>query len=688
MWALLLSGTPIPMQMAHLPASATHQPATTDTTKPPPNRKSAYRRDIDGLRAVAVLSVIAFHVAPAKFRGGFVGVDIFFVISGFLISSIIYQELESGAFSIVEFYVRRIRRIYPALFIILGCVCVAGWIFLLPSDFDTLGKQIIGGSTFVANFVLWWQSGYFSPEAILKPLLHLWSLGVEEQFYLFFPLICILLYRSKSRRGLAIAFLSVGAISMLVNVAFVSKFSAATYFLPFSRLWELFAGAGLALGTRGRLDTPKDERPAGWQHAMGIAGLILLIASVFVIDQFHPFPGWWAMMPIAGTVLAIAAGEHCWANRNILSWQPAVLIGLISYPLYLWHWPILSFIKVASVSRGILLSRPEKGAFVIAAFVLAYLTYRFVEVPIRRVKDTRQRRKGAVGLLGSILLMGVFGGLVVLTRGFPARLPAAVVALDHDYGSDASKAWREGTCFLRPEQTAASFSDDCLDASNGREGQPLVLLWGDSHAADLFPGLRALQAQSGVRLAQYTASLCAPILGLRVPERPECTSVNYAVLERVRKLRPATVVLSAHWDNPNPDQSADTQRQELLHTIESIRAAGVANVVVIGSFPFWTAPVPGLLASEVFRNPDRPVPQRLARRLLEPYDDTALRATVSTAGAVYVPVFSELCDPSSCMATTGPGWRDVITYDQSHFTDHGSILVTQRIWPSIMKPRS
>jgi peptidoglycan/LPS O-acetylase OafA/YrhL len=637
---------------------------------------------------VAVLSVIAFHVAPAKFRGGFVGVDIFFVISGFLISSIIYQELESGAFSIVEFYVRRIRRIYPALFIILGCVCVAGWMFLLPSDFVILGKQIIGGSTFVANFVLWWQSGYFSPEAILKPLLHLWSLGVEEQFYLLFPLICVLLYRSKSRRRLAFAFVAVAGISMVVNVALVSKFSAATYFLPFSRFWELFAGAGLALAMRGRLDAPKDESPAGWQHAMGMAGLILLIASVFVIDEFHPFPGWWALMPITGSVLAMAAGEHSWANRNILSWRPAVLIGLISYPLYLWHWPILSFMKVAMVSRGVLLSRPEKGALVMGAFVLAYLTYRFVEIPIRGVKEKRRRRKGAILLLGSVLLTGVFGGLVLLSHGFPSRLPAAVVALDHDYGGDASKAWREGRCFLRPEQTAAAFTDDCVDAASGREGQPLVLVWGDSHAADLFPGFRALQAQSGVRLAQFTASLCAPILGLRVPERPECTSVNYAVLERVRKLRPATVVLSAHWDNPNPDQSAATKRQELLNTIESIRAAGVANVVVIGSFPFWTAPVPGLLAGEVVRHPNRPVPQRLPRSLLEPYDDTSLKAIVTTAGAVYVPVFSELCNPSSCIATTGPGWRDVVTYDQSHFTDHGSILVTQRIWPWIMNSRS
>jgi len=207
----------------------------------------SYRSDIDGLRAVAVLSVIAFHVAPGWFKGGFVGVDVFFVISGFLISSIIYKELGSGTFSVVEFYVRRIRRIYPALFLVLSFVCVAGWILLLPSDFVALGKQIVGGSTFVANFVLWWQSGYFSSEAGLKPLLHLWSLGVEEQYYLIFPLICIACYRSKSRLTLPSVFLGIAAASMFLNVAFVSKYSAAAYFLPFSRLWELFAGAGLSL---------------------------------------------------------------------------------------------------------------------------------------------------------------------------------------------------------------------------------------------------------------------------------------------------------------------------------------------------------------------------------------------------------------------------------------------------------
>jgi peptidoglycan/LPS O-acetylase OafA/YrhL len=654
-----------------------------------PNRKISYRSDIDGLRAIAVLSVIAFHIAPARFKGGFVGVDIFFVISGFLISSIIYKELESSSFSIVEFYVRRIRRIYPALLLVLLAVCVAGWIFLLPSDFVVLGKQILGGSTFSANFVLWWQSGYFSPEAALKPLLHLWSLGVEEQYYLIFPLICIAFYRSRSRWTLPTAFLALAVVSMLVNVAFVSKYAAATFFLPFSRLWELFVGAGLSLFFQRNLQAPwENQLLEKWKHGVGFLGLAILVASVFAIDQLDPFPGWWAVLPTIGTVLVIVAGQTSLANRYILSSKLAVFVGLISYPLYLWHWPILSFMRIATSTWGVKISRLQKGAMIIVAFLLASLTYRFIELPIRHVKYRERRRKGALWLIGSVSLTGTFGVLVILMGGFPARLPSAVIAFDHDYTSDGSDPWRTGTCFLRPDQSEVSFSNSCVDTEEWRTTRPLVLVWGDSHAADLFPGFRALQDQSGVRLAQYTASMCAPIVGLKLRERPACLSINSAVLDHVRNLRPSIVVLSAYWDYLDPDHDRTTRAEKLLQTIELLKAAGVQKVVVLGSAPFWRAPVPGLLVGELHRNPNSPLPNSLPRSLLEIHDDTQLKAVTLKGSAIYVPVFENLCDQTSCLATTGPGWKDVVTFDQSHFTNHGSILVAQRIWKSIVDSQS
>ena len=648
-----------------------------------PNKRLSYRSDIDGLRAVAVLSVFAFHVSPGRIKGGFVGVDIFFVISGFLISSIIYNELESGTFSVFEFYVRRIRRIYPALFVILAFVCVAGWILLLPSDFARLGEQVAGGSAFVANFVLWSQAGYFTPDAAQEPLVHLWSLGVEEQYYLIFPLICMLFYRAKSRWTLPAAFLAIATISMVLNVSLVSKHSAATYFLPFSRLWELFVGAGLSLCMQRNLQTAWESRfLAKWRTAIGLLGLAMIVLSVFIIDKFDPFPGWYALLPTIGAALVIAAGESAWVNHYILSWKPAVFIGLISYPLYLWHWPILAFWNVANDSWGVPRSHLLKGALIALAFVLAYLTYHFIELPIRQVKQRAQRRKGALWLLGCVSITGAFGVAIILAKGFPARVPSAVVALDHDFEAEAGKQPEVGRhCFLDPDESAASFTSNCVDPAEGHPGQPLVLVWGDSHAGDLLFGFRSLQPQSGVRLAQYTASLCTPVIGLQLRERPACLSINNAVINRVMFLKPDIVVLSAVWDFYFDH---DPSGEKLLQTIASLKAAGVRRVVVIGSAPIWTSDVPALLVSELRRSPNSPMPHRLSRKLLEPFDDSRIIAIANKAGAVYVPLIDSLCDQTSCIATTGPGWEDVVTMDDAHFTEHGSVYVAQRIWGSIV----
>jgi peptidoglycan/LPS O-acetylase OafA/YrhL len=684
--------------ISNAPIVSSSSPRTVETGRPvretdtlsgfrerSPDSKAGYRSDIDGLRAIAVLSVVSYHSFARWIRGGFVGVDIFFVISGYLISSIIYKELESDRFSIVEFYVRRIRRIYPALFIVLASVCLAGWLLLLPTAFVLLGKQIIGGSTFAANFVLWWQSGYFSPDATQKPLLHLWSLGVEEQFYLIFPVICIASYHARSRWKLPVTFLAIGVVSIVLNVTLVSKYSGAAFFLPFSRLWELLVGAGLSLCLHRELQISRESRLLAKRRTLvGFLGLGLLVASIFGIDQNCSFPGWWAFPPTVGAALVIAAGQSSWVNRHILSCRPAAFVGLISYPLYLWHWPILSFTRIATNVSDHDISKTSKSAIIVVSFVLAYLTYRFIELPIRHTKLRDRRRNGALWLLGCVSVTGVFGVLVVKKGGFPARLPTTIVALDHDYGADASLADREGTCFLRSDQSASSFTRDCLDSVEGHTGQPLVFLWGDSHAADLFPGFRALQRQSGVRLAQYTSSLCAPILGLKVRTRPACLSVNSAVIQFIRILKPDVVVLSALWDYSDPDHDRATRAEKLRRTIELVKAAGVQRVVVIGSAPSWTSTVPSLLIDEIRHRPNTPVPDRLTRGLLGTHDDALLSETTQKAGGYFVPLINNLCDPTSCIVTTGPSWTDVITYDNAHFTEHGSIMVAQRIWPSII----
>jgi peptidoglycan/LPS O-acetylase OafA/YrhL len=614
-----------------------------------------------------------------------VGVDIFFVISGFLISSIIYQDLESGSFSIVGFYVRRVRRIFPALFIVLVFVCVAGWFVLLPSEFVLLGKQIIGGSAFVANFVLWQQSGYFAQEATQQPLLHLWSLGVEEQFYFVFPLICLLFYRAKSRWSLPAAFLVIALASMAVNVAFVTKYSDATFFLPLSRLWELFLGAGLSLiRVRNR-----EVRWAGFQNPLfrnciGFLGMGMLAAAILGINQNDRFPGWWALLPTIGTALLIGTGPSSWINRVVLSRDQVVLVGLISYPLYLWHWPILSFIETANREGMVNLPKLVRYSIVlIASFALAYLTYRFIELPIRQVKERERRRKGALRLVGCVAATGVFGVLVVAANGFPARLPDAVVALDHDFRVQEAEAMRTGACFLPPDRSASSFSDNCLDPALGPSPQQLVLVWGDSHAADLLPGFRALQARASVRLAQYTASSCEPILGRWEAWRPLCLSINDAVMNRIRLVKPDVVVMSADWTlwDLNHDPAA---AEKLQKTIELVRAAGVHRVVVVGSAPFWSDRVPALLVRELRSSSTGSVPSRLSRRYLTDQSDASLMAIADRGGAVFISIFDKLCDQSSCLVATGDKWSDILTYDNAHFTEHGSKIVAELIWPTII----
>ncbi len=655
--------------------------------EPNANKNIAYRPDIDGLRAVAVLSVLAYHFEPGLVRGGFVGVDIFFVISGFLISSIIYKELETGHFSITEFYVRRIRRIYPALAIVLAGSCIAGWVITLPSDFILLGQQILGGSTFVANFVLWWQSGYFSEDAGRKPLLHLWSLGVEEQYYLFFPLLCALFYRTRSRWNLPAAFAAVATISMIINLVFVSKYADASFYLPFSRLWELFMGAGLALYVQRSIHTWESHlNPAG-RNVMGFAGLAMLAWSILAITAADPFPGWVALLPTVGTALVIFAGPLAWANRTILSWRPAVVIGLISYPLYLWHWPLLSFARLANEGphpRHIL-----KPIMFALAFVLAYLTFRFVETPIRHVKDPARRRRGALWLLGCVLLTGAFGAVVIAAHGFPSRWPSTIIGLDHDFSKDSETAGRARKCFLDADQTPNDFASECVDPAAGHEGQPLVLVWGDSHAADLIPGFRALQQNTGLRLAQYTASGCPPVEGMEIPERPACKATNDAVLERIKAIKPDIVILSGYWDYQGflmRRRGFDpTYATKLMQTIQDLKAAGVPRVVVIGSAPNWKEDLPKLLIGAVRSNMSAPVPQRLSRRLLSPHDDLLLKVTAEQAGAEFVSIFDYLCDASSCLATTGQGWQDVTTSDSGHFTVRGSTLVVEDIWERISR---
>ncbi|TAN84107.1 MAG: acyltransferase, partial [Gallionella sp.] len=389
------------MQPDKKPGSRHREPVTAPG-------KSDYRPDIDGLRAIAVLSVVIFHAFPSLAHGGFVGVDIFFVISGFLISKHIWEELGAGVFSIRTFYARRIRRIFPALSLVLLACLVMGWVILAPGEYEQLGKHVVAGAVFVSNIVLWKESGYFDNAADTKPLLHLWSLGIEEQFYIVWPLLLAFFWRYTRHFGWM--FPCILGASLAYSMVVVRHDAVADFYSPLTRFWELALGAGLAF-----MVARKQAASAMSRSLISWIGLCLILAAIMVIEKEDPFPGTLALLPTLGAACLIYAGEGVWLNRQVLSHRLLVWIGLISYPLYLWHWPLLSFARIMESGT------PSVGAriwLVAASIALAWLTYRFLERPVR----SRPRSGNIVlALCLAMLLLGAAGLAVKKLDGFKSR---------------------------------------------------------------------------------------------------------------------------------------------------------------------------------------------------------------------------------------------------------------------------
>ena len=407
---------------------------------------SQYRPDVDGLRAVAVVLVLIFHAFPLALPGGFIGVDIFFVISGFLITGIITRELALGRFSLLGFYNRRIRRIFPALIVVLCATLVLGWLWMLPAPFALLGSDIFASAAFSANIALLLQSGYFDLESAKKPLLHLWSLGIEEQFYLAWPLILMLAARLRLNLLGVASVLGIG--SFLLNVVLIGFDPVATFYLPFTRAFELFTGAVLACGWS------RVNQASGPSNLRAAVGVSLIVVAAGVLDSASAFPGWWAVLPVAGAALLLSA-PAAWVNRVVLAARTPVWIGLISYPLYLWHWPLLVFFAIIKFAPLTLL---ERGLIVGLSFVLAWLTCRFVETPLRFGKSSSRKTVG--GLCAAMMVVAVAGAIIVQGRGFDFRLPAEIRAMANVPTQNAR--WRFHQCLL-DLGVETSFANECID---------------------------------------------------------------------------------------------------------------------------------------------------------------------------------------------------------------------------------
>ena len=478
-----------------------------------------YRADIDGLRALAVLAVVTFHAFPSWLAGGFIGVDIFFVISGYLISTIIYENLERGTFSFLEFYARRIRRIFPALIVVLLACFAYGWLELLANEFKLLGKHIAGGAAFVSNWVLLREADYFDVSTDTKPLLHLWSLGIEEQFYIVWPL--LLWCAFKQRINLLAVGLFVTAISYFLNVTQVNTSITADFYTPQTRVWELMFGSMLAwlaihqpnFSTAGLTRVNRflailvfrDERTADGKKlasALSLLAMLLLAFGFWLIDKDVGYPGNWALIPVLGAVLLIFAGPGAWVNRIVLSNRLAVWFGLISFPLYLWHWPLLSFARILA---GAVPGAGIRGMAIAASIVLAWLTYRFVERPLRG-GEWGQRKAVLLALL--MALIACAGYYTYGSNGFPFRnKKMEQYFLDLEYEKS----------FHSNQLGKNSYADfQGYYAFKSRDAAPTVLLLGDSFANRMIMGLSTLD-NSNVFL-HLSNHACPEFLDLATPD--------------------------------------------------------------------------------------------------------------------------------------------------------------------------
>ena len=641
-----------------------------------PQLHPKYRPDIDGLRAIAVLSVVGFHAFPEWISGGFIGVDIFFVISGFLISTIIFENLDKGDFSISDFYSRRIRRIFPALALILFFCYGFGWLYLLSDDFALLGKHIAGGAGFSANIVLWNESGYFNKAADVKPLLHLWSLGIEEQFYLVWPILLWAL--SKCRINIKVIIILITLASFVANINLVTSNPVASFYSPLARFWELSIGAALAYILLYKKDLANSLRINN--DAMSIIGIGFCITSGLLLSKTSLFPGWWALLPTLGSTFIIFSGPQAWINKNILSSRVLVWFGLISFPLYLWHWPLLSFayITVGEVS-------PYMRIFLVAlAIALAWVTYQFIERPIRLGGRNVLKVTSLVFLL---LLVGFLGFNSFDRKGLEFR-NRMLLEQATTYSFDKVVTQRQRTCFLMDiGDELTNFSKKCI-----RTDKPIKLvLWGDSVGGSLYPGFSYLEGvDNRIGVTQFTAAGCGGSLPTKT-QSAFCTQANKLAISEILKLKPNLVIISKAWD-PGPTWTSKEVNslptspdfEAAKKTIEILRSENIP-VLILGPTPRWTQDLSRLIYR--YWKVNHTLPLVFYGKYLDmypPFVDSALDKFSKENNAMYYSPYRRFCNNDGCMMIVPGEDKAPVAFDEFHVTAAAAIYVVQGLQNDIL----
>lgn len=620
----------------------------------------SYRADIDGLRAIAVLAVAFYHAELPGFSGGYVGVDIFFVISGFLITRLIAEAAAAGRFSYLDFYERRARRILPALILMVAAVAVFNLAYKSPRDLQIFGESISLFAVFAANVFFYDQLDYFSGPAVYYPLLHTWSLAVEEQFYLLFPPLFLVLSRLAPRR-VTLALGALAVMSLIASVVAVAQDPQLAFFHTPFRMWELLVGGLLAL-TGWRFAAPRAAEAAGW------LGLALLLAPIALYDHDTPFPGLAAAPPTLGAALLIAAGATGSRVSRALSWRPVVFVGLTSYSFYLWHWPALSAARYLSLEP---LSHAETAAILAGAFLVAVSSYAFVERPFRRPGAVLSRRGVFWASAASVAVFLGFGFVAQETRGLPGRFHALAPVVVEDavkYGL------AEGACApalgALPEPARALIDPGFCRAHDAGSSAPVVVWWGDSHAYALAPGLRAAAEARGETAYLAWSAVCPPALGLDRPSATrfhDCSDHNDGVAAALAALRPSRVVLAAWW----PAYAAREDFAEGFgRAVDAVRAAG-AEPILLGVAPSPLVHAPTIAFRSAVARGARPLD--FAEAPEEPRRAAGVSAFLTAAervGLAPISLSAPICAAGRCAMTDAEGAS--LFADGHHFSRLGA----------------
>jgi len=657
---------------------------------------TVFRSEIAGLRAFAVMSVLIYHANSVWLPGGFVGVDIFFVISGYLISRIILKDVANGSFSITQFYARRIKRILPALLIVLSVVWIYGWFRLFPSHFKDLGRFQNISSFFYLNFMLVGDSDYFDVAAQSKPLLHLWSLSIEEQFYIFWPLLLVGTARFGHRILLMLCALTLS--SFIFCIFKTATAPTAAYYLPWTRSWELALGGLVAWREIGSPDFGRTQLDRG-KLPLAALGTVLLLAGVCFINQDQPFPGWRAAVPTLGAALLLMLPANA-LSSILLGNRIGRSIGAISYPLYLWHWPLLAF---AHLEWGINLSAFTSGMMLALAALLAVLTWYFIERPTDLLYRDH-RRVTVSALFVGLVSVGVLGIATHDTEGFPNRFSSEVTKIlnfpNSVWASAAGPASKVSDsavdCFYgfhRGTDDVAwhtanllSFYRDkpCFDIKD--PSKPTIALVGDSHAAHLSAGLKSVFSDR-FNILNFSTFYCIPLIenvsvGNGRAGTGRCQAYNHFVFEKLRQIRPDIVLVGSYfwqyrsdnaWIYPHYPDALNQNATELINS-------GIGSVLVAGQMPTWSPSLKEVVGREV-QSGTNPVIfsfNGVNRDLLT--IDSDLKAYPWSKGVHYISMLDTLCRADGCRRLTGSVVPDdLMAIDYGHLSMGGSVFVAREI---------